>query len=132
MAGLHIPVGAPPPCCCDRPPAMPPADSFLTPRYVRMLRNPSLYGIPVDESESDPQLSERRADLVHTAATLLDKHNLIKYDRKTGNLQATDLGRIASAFYVTYTTLATFNDHLRPTMVFSRASPSFLNLVSHP
>jgi pre-mRNA-splicing helicase BRR2 len=82
-----------------------------------MLRNPSLYGVPIDEVDSDPQLSERRADLVHTAATLLDKHNLCKYDRKTGNLQSTDLGRIASAFYVTYTTLATFNDHLRPTMV---------------
>jgi len=84
--------------------------------YVRMLRNPQLYGVPVDEAESDTQLSERRADLAHTAASLLDKNNLIKYDRKTGNLQATDLGRIASAYYVTYTTLATFNDHLRPTM----------------
>jgi len=84
--------------------------------YVRMLRNPQLYGVGIDESESDPQLAERRADLAHSAAMLLDKHNLIKYDRKTGNLQATDLGRIASAFYVTYNTLATFNDHLRPTM----------------
>lgn len=82
-----------------------------------MLRNPQLYGVGIDESESDPQLAERRADLAHSAAMLLDKHNLIKYDRKTGNLQATDLGRIASAFYVTYNTLATFNDHLRPTMV---------------
>jgi pre-mRNA-splicing helicase BRR2 len=94
-----------------------------------MLRNPSLYGVPIDEVDSDPQLSERRADLVHTAASLLDKHNLCKYDRKTGNLQSTDLGRIASAFYVTYTTLATFNDHLRPTMV--TPPPSALLLLEH-
>lgn len=55
-------------------------------------------------------------DLVHTAAAQLDKHNLVKYDRRTGNFQATDLGRIASYYYITFNTLATFNEHLRPTM----------------
>jgi hypothetical protein len=38
------------------------------------------------------------------------------YDRRTGNFQVTDLGRIASHYYVTYTTLAAFNEHLKPTM----------------
>ena len=61
-------------------------------------------------------LQDRRMDLVHTAAAQLDKHNLAKYDRRTGNFQATDLGRIASYYYITYNTLATFNEHLRPTM----------------
>ena len=59
---------------------------------------------------------ERRLDLAHTAAVLLDKHNLIKYDRRTGNMQPTDIGRIASYYYVTYRTLATYNEHLKPTM----------------
>jgi pre-mRNA-splicing helicase BRR2 len=36
---------------------------------------------------------ERRTDLAHSAAVILDKNNLIKYDRRSGNLQATDLGR---------------------------------------
>jgi hypothetical protein len=36
---------------------------------------------------------ERRLDLAHSAAVILDKNNLIKYDRRSGNLQATDLGR---------------------------------------
>lgn len=31
-------------------------------------------------------------------------------------MQATDLGRIASHYYIKYTTLATYNDHLKPTM----------------
>lgn len=31
-------------------------------------------------------------------------------------LQATELGRIASHYYIKYTTLATYNDHLKPTM----------------
>jgi pre-mRNA-splicing helicase BRR2 len=39
-----------------------------------------------------------------------------RYDRRTGNLQATELGRIASHYYITYTTLASFNEHLKPTM----------------
>ena len=39
-----------------------------------------------------------------------------RYDRRTGNLQATELGRIASHYYITYTTLAAFNEHLKPTM----------------
>ncbi len=40
----------------------------------------------------DPMLEQRRGDLVHTAASLLDKGNLVKYDRKTGILQV-DLPR---------------------------------------
>ena len=32
--------------------------------YIRMLRNPTLYGISVEEAERDPVLEERRADLV--------------------------------------------------------------------
>lgn len=38
------------------------------------------------------------------------------YDRRTGGLQATDLGRIASHYYITHTTLAAFSGHLKPTM----------------
>ena len=52
-----------------------------------MLRNPQLYGVTVDEAETDPLLEQRRADLIHTAASLLDKNNLIKYDRKSGAFQ---------------------------------------------
>lgn len=54
--------------------------------------------------------------MAHTAAALLDKNNLIKYDRRSGNFQVTDLGRIASHYYVTYHSIATFNEHLKPTM----------------
>lgn len=37
---------------------------------------------------ADPLLEQRRADLVHTAAVQLDKANLIKYDRRSGLIQA--------------------------------------------
>ena len=33
------------------------------------------------------QMFQRRVDLIHAAAVLLDKNNLIKYDRKSGAFQ---------------------------------------------
>ncbi|CAG9460374.1 unnamed protein product [Pedinophyceae sp. YPF-701] len=84
--------------------------------YVRMLRNPSLYGVPIDASASDPMLRDWRMDLAHSAAVQLDRHQLMRYDRRTGNFQVTDLGRIASHYYVTHDTISTYNEHLRPTM----------------
>lgn len=84
--------------------------------YIRMLRNPVLYGISVDALERDKFLEERRADLIHSAASILDRNNLIKYEKKTGYFQVTDLGRIASFYYITHGTMATYNEHLKPTM----------------
>jgi len=52
-----------------------------------MLRSPSLYGISHDKLAEDSYLERYRCDLVHTAASILDKHNLIRYDKKTGNFQ---------------------------------------------
>ena len=84
--------------------------------YVRMLRNPNLYGVGIDALEDDPTLEMRRADLIHTAATQLDKAGLCRYDRRSGHLQATDLGRIASQYYISHGTVKAFNEHLKPTM----------------
>ncbi|KAA0033568.1 DExH-box ATP-dependent RNA helicase DExH12-like [Cucumis melo var. makuwa] len=84
--------------------------------YVRMLRNPTLYGLAADAPTRDITLEERRADLIHSAATILDKNNLVKYDRKSGYFQVTDLGRIASYYYITHGTISTYNEHLKPMM----------------
>ncbi|KAF8063039.1 BRR2A [Scenedesmus sp. PABB004] len=84
--------------------------------YVRSLRSPALYGVPLGALEADPLLRDHRLDLAHSAALLLDKHNLIRYDRRTGAFQATELGRVASHYYITHTTLAAFAGHLKPTM----------------
>ena len=145
--------------------------------YIRMLRAPQLYGLTGDELQADPHLEQRRADLIHTAASSLAKNNLIKYDKKSGafqvrsgrrkgeregkergrskgrgrgrgrgregrgrevekerdtrrtihavcsiiilllsTLQVTDLGRIASHYYITNETRATYNQLLKPTL----------------
>ena len=84
--------------------------------YIRMLRNPTLYGVGPTDLDTDPTLEKRRADLIHTAATLLSKNNMIKYDKKSGAFQVTDLGRIASYYYCTYETMATYNQLLKPNL----------------
>lgn len=83
--------------------------------YVCMLRSPELYGIAADVRERDRTLLQRRYDLIHSAASVLAKHNLIKYDRKSGSFQVTDLGRIASHYYLTPYSMSIYNEHLKIT-----------------
>ena len=86
--------------------------------YVRMLQNPGLYGImnPEVALKDDPTLKSRRLDLAHTAATILEKSHLIRYDRKSGAIQSTPLGRVASQFYISHPSMAVYNRHMRPNM----------------
>lgn len=82
--------------------------------YIRMLRQPTLYGISHDHIKQDPFLEQHRADLIHTAALHLDKSGLVKYERKTGQFQVTELGRIASHYYCTHDSMSTYNQLLKP------------------
>ncbi|KJA17891.1 hypothetical protein HYPSUDRAFT_205863 [Hypholoma sublateritium FD-334 SS-4] len=84
--------------------------------YVRMLKSPALYGVGADYQEDDEGLIQKRADIAHSAAVLLEKCQLIKYERSTGRFTSTELGRIASHYYVTYNSMMVYNQHLRPTM----------------
>jgi pre-mRNA-splicing helicase BRR2 len=81
--------------------------------FVRMLRSPGLYSVGA-EYANDNALEQKRVDLIHSAATVLEKANLVKYDKKNGKLQATELGRIASHYYITHNSMLTYNHHLQP------------------
>lgn len=83
--------------------------------FVRMLRSPGLYSVGADY-EHDEALEQKRVDLIHSAAVILEKAGLVKYDKKTGKLQATELGRIASHYYITHNSMLTYNHHLQPTI----------------
>lgn len=61
-------------------------------------------------------LVKRRVNLAHSAASILDKHGMIRYDRKTGLLEPTALGRIASYYYIKYPSMALYNQHLKSNM----------------
>lgn len=83
--------------------------------YVRMLKHPVLYGIPVDEHQLDPALQRRRAELVHAAAKRLHGSGLVRYDSKSGSICGTDLGRVAADFYVGHETISLYVDHMKST-----------------
>lgn len=84
--------------------------------YVRMMRNPNLYGISADQKKNDKYLEQFRTELIHTAALLLDKQGLIRYQKRAGIIAPTDLGRIASHFYLSSPTISTYQQLLKPTL----------------
>jgi pre-mRNA-splicing helicase BRR2 len=81
--------------------------------YVRMLRFPGLYGVGTDYAD-DEALEQKRVDLIHSAATVLERAGLAKYDKKSGKLQSTELGRISSHYYISHNSMSTYNRHLQP------------------
>ncbi|KAK0633434.1 Sec63 Brl domain-containing protein [Immersiella caudata] len=83
--------------------------------FVRMLRSPGLYSVGA-EYEDDEALEQKRVDLIHSAATVLKRSSLIKYDEKTGKLQSTELGRIASHYYITHGSMDTYNKMIQPSV----------------
>ncbi|PNS20329.1 Pre-mRNA-splicing factor brr2 [Sphaceloma murrayae] len=83
--------------------------------FVRMLRSPGLYQVGVDY-EDDQALEQKRVDLIHAASVALEKAHLIKYDKKTGRMQSTELGRIASHYYITHDSMLTYNQHIQPSI----------------
>ncbi|KAG6370452.1 hypothetical protein JVT61DRAFT_12074 [Boletus reticuloceps] len=92
----------------------PPSD-MLT-RYVRMLKSPGLYCVGIDYQEDDDGLVQKCTDIVHSTAALLEKCQLIKYEHSCSQFQSMELGCIASHYYVSHNSMATYNQHLQPTM----------------
>ncbi len=89
--------------------------------YVRMRKNPLVYGIGLEEAEFDPQAHAKRRELIQRAAATLDEHRMIRYDLRSGNLASTDLGHIASLFYINHESVHRFNSNLKPHMTPAKA-----------
>ncbi|EOY22054.1 hypothetical protein QUC31_007545 [Theobroma cacao] len=81
--------------------------------FIRMRLNPLAYGIGWDEVIADPSLSLKQRALVADAARALDKAKMMRFDEKSGNFYCTELGRIASHFYIQYSSVETYNEMLR-------------------
>ena len=84
--------------------------------YIRMLRAPLLYGLTQNQLKLDPYLIQRRTDLIHSAAILLDRSGLIRYDKRTGAMVSTPIGKVASHYYIKYESMGVYNKELKPTM----------------
>ncbi|TFK76028.1 Sec63-domain-containing protein [Pluteus cervinus] len=84
--------------------------------FVRMRKNPFVYGIGRDTLVDDPQLSSKRTELVHSAAHKLAEASMIIFDRQKGTFQTTSLGRIAAKYYIRHASVEIFNKKFQPRM----------------
>ena len=84
--------------------------------FVRMRKNPLVYGIKHVELREDPTLLMKRREIIIDAARKLDKARMIRFDERTEILSATDMGRTASHYYVKYDTIEVFNSKIREVM----------------
>ncbi|KAF8897419.1 Sec63 Brl domain-containing protein [Infundibulicybe gibba] len=84
--------------------------------FVRMRKNPFIYGISRDATSDDPQLGSKRHELVSAAAQKLADARMIVYNKQSGAFTITDLGRIAAKYYIRYTSIEIFNEKFRPVM----------------
>ncbi|GMH17017.1 hypothetical protein Nepgr_018858 [Nepenthes gracilis] len=95
--------------------------------FIRMRLNPLAYGIGWDEVVADPSLSSKQRSLVVDAARALDKAKMMRFDEKSGNFFCTELGRIASHFYIQYSSVESYNEMLRRHM----SDSEVIDMVSH-
>ena len=84
--------------------------------YVRMRKNPLVYGMKYQDVKEDPLLEAKRTEIIREAGRKLDKAKMIRFDERTGYLFPTDLGRTSSQFYIKYDTIEIFNELLKPVM----------------
>jgi activating signal cointegrator complex subunit 3 len=79
---------------------------------VRMAQNPLVYGITLNDVLKDSGLRAHRTTLVEQALRALDDARMCRYDPRAGSIAPTDLGRVASHFYVSHRTVVLWNELL--------------------
>ncbi|CAK4141075.1 unnamed protein product [Aphanomyces euteiches] len=80
--------------------------------FIRMMKSPMVYGMSYDERANDPMLVEKRTSLLKQAIQTLEDARMIKFDQRRGEFAVTNLGRVASHYYITHGTIETFNEML--------------------
>ncbi|KAK9172680.1 U5snrp Brr2 SFII RNA helicase (sec63 and the second part of the RNA) [Cryptosporidium meleagridis] len=108
--------------------------------YIRIIRNPSLYGLDIDEiidkARQDKDLTAENKDdfeeerdlafknavesylikLIETAFDRLENCRLIQYNHKDGHVESLMLGRISSHFYLSPETIQDLDKQLLPNL----------------
>ncbi|KAJ2807036.1 putative steryl acetyl hydrolase mug81 [Coemansia guatemalensis] len=84
--------------------------------FIRMQKNPLVYGLTGEEVSDDPMLGHRRGELIRKAAMELSRLQMIVFDSATGFMAAKDLGRISSAYYLRHESIEIFNQLMRARM----------------
>eukprot|EP00375_Theileria_parva_P000202 XP_762871.1 ATP-dependent RNA helicase [Theileria parva strain Muguga] len=112
--------------------------------YVRVKKNPLLYGFETEDEELDeddnmegeedkpePKIDMEKLEnyllvLINSSFVHLEKNGLIKYERKSGMVTSTGLGVIASNYYLRPESIKIYSDSLRPNLTDS----DLLNIFS--
>ena len=81
--------------------------------WQRIRANPLAYGLRITDVRHDPELRMARSNIIASAAKQLNEAGMVRYNMETGSLDTTDLGRVASHFYVENVSISTFNDLMR-------------------
>lgn len=84
--------------------------------FVRMQRNPLAYGVSWSEVQFDPFLESKRRSLIVDAANALHQCQMARFDEGSGNIYITELGRVASHFYLKSSSIEVYNKLLKPHM----------------
>lgn len=84
--------------------------------FVRLRKNPMVYGMSHEEPANEPDLSSKRNQLIRAVAQKLASAGMINYNVETGSLQYTDLGRIAAKYYIRTASIEVFNQELKVRM----------------
>ena len=80
-----------------------------------------------DEVADDPRLGVKRNQLVVNAVNRLVTARMVNWNRLTGALQTTDLGRIAAKYYIRLASIEVFNERFKPRM----SEADVLTMLSH-
>jgi hypothetical protein len=73
-------------------------------------------GISRDAPADDPQLGNKRSELVTLAVQKLSEARMIAFDRANGVFTITDLGRIAAKYYIRHSSIEIYNKEFRQKM----------------
>jgi antiviral helicase SLH1 len=66
--------------------------------------------MPHDELKDDPQLGNKRNELIVQAARQLSTAKMIRYDEVHNSFVISDLGRIAAKYYLRHQTMEIFSE----------------------
>jgi replicative superfamily II helicase len=94
--------------------------------FVRMKKNPLVYGMNHSEPVEDPELGKRRRELIVKAAKKLHQNQMIEFFEDTDYFSIKDIGRIASNYYIMHNSIDIFNNQLKDRMT----EADILSLIS--
>eukprot|EP00884_Botryococcus_braunii_P002926 jgi/Botrbrau1/12634/Bobra.0169s0159.1 len=93
-------------------------------------RTPWRTGWAGREVAMDPRLEARRRSLIVDAARELERCKMARFDERSGLLYITELGRVASHYYIKHSSIVIYNELLKPRMNEAQVPQPFYSILS--